>query len=391
MALRWWPHGLAAALISISGFYLYKTHVLTAQRNLFWDLYVYRAAVRVRGNGGNPYFEATAMQDRIPDFLHFTSPPLVTYVLSGIAALGLNEPFSVFLVVAHLVSFAGIAVLLTRLFFGHDPVVLAVAFGAYMMLFQWAGVGSFGACNNGTPLYFAILLGLTRAIERADWTLFFGAVFVATLIKPFYAAFFIVPVLLDGFAWGQFKRAAITVVLAVGVYFACAAFDPVTTRDWLAVLAQQTLNQGDAGGHIFGYVRNKGASVPGWLPALAFCMVAGLIGLLVLAGPEKRLPRLAALIIAAMYANPRAQFYDWSVIAVPLVYLTGEIMRAQHPAIAACTTRNQVAMATLVMVILTAATTHSWFLAWNPSLVVPLVVLATVGLWSLGFAERRNA
>jgi hypothetical protein len=90
-----------------------------------------------------------------------------------------------------------------------------------------------------------------------------------------------------------------------------------------------------------------------------------------------------------MYANPRAQFYDWSVIAVPLVYLAGEILRAQQPVIATWSPRNLVSIATLMMVVLTAATTHSWLLAWNPSLLVPLVVLAAVGLWSFGCAEQR--
>ncbi len=389
--VSWWPHGLAAALISIAVFYLYKMHVLFAARNLFWDLYVYRAAVRVLGEGGNPYFEATAMQDKIPDFLHYTSPPLITYLLSIIAAFGLNGPFSVLLVAAHLVSFTGIAVLLTRLFLGRDRVVLAVAFGAYLMLFQWAGVGSFGACNNGTPLYFVILLGMLRGVERADWAFFFAAVFGAMLFKPFYMAFLIIPVFLDGFAWDRLKAAVLTTSLALAVYGLCAVIDPATTRDWLAVLSQQTFNLGDAGGHIFGYFRNKGEAVPRWLPGLSFLSVAGAMGLFVLVGPRRRLPRLAALIIAAVYANPRAQIYDWSVIAVPLVYLAAEILRARHPAITAWAPRNVVATATVALCLLTVVATHSWLTGIDPSLLTPLVVLGVAGLWSRGLAERRWA
>ncbi len=120
------------------------------------------------------------------------------------------------------------------------------------------------------------------------------------------------------------------------------------------------------------------AALPRMLPMLLRSVPHGLAAVLI---------SMAGFYLYKTHVLFQARNLFWDLY----VYLAGEILRARDPAIDAWTTRNLEAMATLTMVILMAATTHSWLLGWNPGLVVPVVVLATVGLWSVGCAERRTA
>lgn len=295
-------------------------HFIGSISPLFWDLPVYTTAVDLLATGQNPYDSNLLHQAGVASILHFTSPPAVYRLFELIANSPLHAIFKPALVLLHLVAILGIPLMLGRLFFGSGSIALGLAVGAFLVLFATAGLGAFGAMNNGTSLYFFIIAGLVPGLTRQRWTGFHIAVIVATIFKPFYIFFWVIPVLAHGFSWRQLFSGMICALVAVASYALAAVLDPALFNNWLNNILTQTVGIGDLGTNLFGVVHRLVPNVKGAPYAVHFALMAGLG--LVLLTTRLRGPRLwASLIAAVIFMNPRVMGYDMAIASIPIAYL----------------------------------------------------------------------
>ena len=215
------------------------------------DLRVYQAAVDAFAAGADPYQPAQAHHAY---GLLFTSPPFVWRLYKLVAHSGLRPIIGPLLLAADAASVVAIPVILSRLLLG--PGAARAALGAGFFFTAFAGSGFFTALviNNGTPLYALIALALIPAMSRDRWLWFHLAVTLATAFKPFYAAFWIVPVLADG-PWGRrWAASAAGLGAAVASYLAPALLAPRLMAEWVHTLLRQTVGEGLLGDNLLGAI-----------------------------------------------------------------------------------------------------------------------------------------
>ncbi len=323
----------AAGLILLAAAIFVERHFIGDTVPLFWDLPVYDAAVRALAEGIDPYDSAALHRfespEYLPEYLHFTSPPAVAWLLMAIAKAGLAPLLKPTLLILHLAAMVGIPLVLGRVFFGGEPERLALATAAFLMLFGFAGVGTLAAANNGTILYWWIAATAVAGFERDRWTAFHIAVVVAAVFKPFYIFFWILPVLAQGFSIRQAAIAFAGMLAAASFYVLPLLVDPVTSWRWAANVTQQTLGQGDLGSNVFAAAARLVASGrAGWLPYVAQFSFNGVLAALLWATPVKGRARWAMLIAAAVFMNPRAQGYDMAIAAIPLAFAAALLLPA---------------------------------------------------------------
>ena len=106
--------------------------------------------------------------------------------------------------------------------------------------------------NNGTPLYALIALALIPAVTRDRWLAFHLAVALATAFKPFYAAFWLAPLLADGLRGGQWAASAAGLAAAAATYLAPLLLAPKLMAAWLHTLYGQTVAEGLLGDNVLG-------------------------------------------------------------------------------------------------------------------------------------------
>jgi hypothetical protein len=284
------------------------------------DLRVYQAAVDAFAAGADPYQPAQAHHAY---GLFFTSPPFVWLLYKLVAHSGLRPIIGPLLLAADAASVVAIPVILSRLLLG--PGAARAALGAGFFFTAFAGSGFFTALviNNGTPLYALIALALIPAMSRDRWLWFHLAVALATAFKPFYAAFWIVPVLADG-PWGwRWAASAAGLAAAVASYLAPALLAPRLMAEWVHTLLRQTVGEGLLGDNLLGAITKSPGAGHG--RASAYAAQLGFSAALVIAalmlGRLDRPRRIAGLVMIAVFLNPRAMRYDLSTAAVPLLAL----------------------------------------------------------------------
>jgi hypothetical protein len=319
----------AAGLFALAAAIFVDRHFIGEPVPLFWDLPVYDAAVRALAEGADPYNSAELHRFGPPDYLHFTSPPAIAWLLTLIAKSGLGPLLKPALLVLHLAAMVGITLVLGRLFFGREPERLALAGAALLMLFGAFGVGTLAAANNGTALYWWIVATAVAGFERDRWTAFHVAVLVAAAFKPFYAFFWMLPVLAQGLSFRHGGIAAAGALVAAASYVIPVLVDPATFWHWLENVTRQTLAQGDLGSNVFAAAsRLTAAQHAAWLPYAAQLAFNGILLGLVWLTPVKGRARWAMLIIAAVFMNPRAQGYDMAIASIPLAFAAALLLPA---------------------------------------------------------------
>jgi hypothetical protein len=282
------------------------------------DLKVYQSAIDAFAAGGDPY---QAGQAKHAYGFFFTGPPFVWMLYRAAAHNGLASSFSAILTAADLISVVALPVVLGRLFFG--PGLGRIVLGAGVFATAFAGGGYFTALvmNNGTPLYALIALGLIPAVTRDRWLGFHIAVALATAFKPYYAAFWIVPVLADGFNARRLAESALAFGVAALTYLAPLLMAPKLVAEWTHTLVRQTVGENLLGDNLLGAMTHDAAAKHGAIgpyPAqLIFSAV--LLGACLMLGRLSRTQRIAALVLAAVFLNPRAMRYDLCMAAIPLV------------------------------------------------------------------------
>ncbi len=287
-----------------------------------WDLDVYIAAARALAAGLDPYDSAVLHAMGVEPVLHFTSPPLIAWILGlfGRVAPWLMGPL---LSTLTLVALTATPMLLARLFYPRLPAAGVVAIGASFAGFHCAGVTALFAVNMGTLLYLPIIATLADGLLRRRWTAFHIAVAIATVFKPFYAAFWLAPVLAHGFNFRQARVGAIAACASAAGYLLPALLTPTQFNAWLDRLSLQTLGSADVGESAFGaaFTTHWPADHPLAPYLVHLLFAAALVGLA--ATIRRPHVRWAALLVGVILINPRMKEYDQAIAAVPLVYLGG--------------------------------------------------------------------
>jgi hypothetical protein len=292
------------------------------------DLKVYQAAIDAFAAGEDPYQQARHARGLV-----FTAPPFVWALYRLVAHSGLAANFGALLLALNAASIVALPVILSRLLLGPGLARMALGAGFFFIAFDGSGFFTALVVNNGTPLYALIALGLILAVLRGRWLGFHLAVALATAFKPFYAAFWIVPLLADGPWGGQLPATAATFAAAAMTYLAPALMAPKLMAAWLHALGRQTLSEGLLGDNLLGALSRQPGAHPQPMAAyeaqLAFSalLLAAAFGL----GRFERSRRIAALALIAVFLNPRAMRYDLSTAAIPLLAVAAGIFFSRRP------------------------------------------------------------
>ena len=282
------------------------------------DLKVYQTAIDAFALGGDPY---QAGQGRHAYGFFFTAPPFVWWLYRMAAHSGFAASFGSMLVAADVISVVALPVILGRLFFGPGLGRIVLGAGVFFSAFAGAGFFTFLVMNNGTPLYALIALGLIPAVARDRWLAFHLAVALATAFKPYYAAFWIVPVLADGPNARRLAESALAFGVAALTYVAPFLLAPKLFAEWTHTLLRQTVGENLLGDNLLGAMTHDPAAAHGPIGPYAAQLIfsAVLVGASLMLGRLGRTQRIAALVLAAVFLNPRAMRYDLCMAAIPLV------------------------------------------------------------------------
>jgi hypothetical protein len=294
------------------------------------DLKVYQAAIDAFAGGGDPYRPAQTGHAR---GLFFTAPPFVWLLFKTAAHSALKPVFGSVLLAADAISITALPVILSRLFLG--PGVGRIALGAAFFFTAFDGAGFFTGLviNNGTPLYALIAVALVPAVTRGKWLGFHIAVALATAFKPFYAAFWLVPLLAEGPGARQWAASAAGLAVAAATYIAPVFTAPKLMAAWLHALARQTVGQGLLGDNLLGAVASQPAARHSPLAPYEaqLALSAVLVGAALMLGRIERPRRIAALVLIAVFLNPRAMRYDLSTAAIPLLAVAAGALSRDPP------------------------------------------------------------
>jgi hypothetical protein len=299
---------IAIALFLVGAAVLVTPH----ERAAYWlrDLPVYRTAIATFAAGSDPYRAALAPRAR---GLFFTGPPFVWELYKLAAESSFRRLVGPALVVAGLVSSAVIPLVQGWLFLGRRAERMALGCAFFFAAFAGAGFFAAMATNNGTPLYALLTVALVPGVTRDRWFFFNAAVALATAFKPFYAAFWLVPLLSNGSLLGCLAAMA----AAALTYLAPLLAAPALFHEWLRALSKQTLIDGLLGSGLFAAVFHQtSARLAPYEAQLAF---SALLVIASLALPQTRTLRIAGLMLAAVFLNPRLMPYDICVAAIPLL------------------------------------------------------------------------
>jgi hypothetical protein len=344
------------------------------------DLPVYQAAIDAFAAGADPYRPALAHHAH---GLFFTSPPFVWLLYKFAAHSALKPVFGPVLLAADAISVVALPMIFSRLLLGPGLTRMALGVGFFFTAFAGAGFFTAMVINNGTPLYALIAAGLIPGVTRRRWLGFHLAVTLATAFKPFYAAFWIVPVLADGLDSGEWTASVAGLGVAAMTYVVPALIAPKLTATWLHALARQTLGEGLLGDNLLGAVFHEPfARHASWAPyAAQGALSVVLVGASLVLGRLDRGRRIAGLLLAAVFLNPRVMRYDLCIAAIPLLAVAAGAL-ARNPGRLTAQAFWAVALAGVMIIRNQSDAGADGFL--YPGLAVLALVVAIVASWRPG-------
>lgn len=292
------------------------------------DMPAYQGAIDAFAKGLDPYLPAQA---RRAHGLPFIAPPFVWMLYNLAAHSWLRPIFGNLLMIADFAANLAIPVILSRLLLGPGVARVVLGTGVYFAALMGSGVFTLLIANNGTPLYALIALGLIPAVRDGRWLAFHLAVALATAFKPFYAAFWLIPLLADAQARAQWRTALVAVALAAASYAAPLLLAPRLMREWLQTLLTQVVGRDRLGDNLLGAVTADPHHAP-LAPIAAHVVLSAilLVGALRL-GRMSRTQRIASLLMIAVFLNPRAMQYDLCIAAIPLVVMAAGALSRGRP------------------------------------------------------------
>jgi hypothetical protein len=319
-----WAAGLGLLLVGAWMFLTPHSQIALYER----DLPAYQTAIDTFAAGGDPY---TPAQVRHAHGLPFIAPPFVWLLYKLAAHSPLRPIFGSLLMAADFISVAALPAILSRLFLGAGVGRTVLGAGFYFSAFLGAGFFTALVANNGTPLYALIALGLIPAVTRGRWLGFHLAVALATAFKPFYAAFWLVPLLADAQSRRQWVAGALCVAAAAASYLAPMLAAPKLMAEWIHTLVRQTVGDDRLGNNLLGAMVRQPHHAPSAPYTATLALSAVLLGASLLLGRLERRQRIAALLLVAVFLDPRAMRYDLSTAAIPLLAVIAGALGGGRP------------------------------------------------------------
>lgn len=285
----------------------------------FFDARVFGRAIEGIRSGFGPYALIHGGNPQLTD-LPLVQPPHVAILLEVLAGTGVTAG-AIDLVISITVALGIVTGVLasSRLFIDPTPSGAVLGAGIFASLICGAGMIAVVTGNLSGLLFGSIIASILIGSTRSDWRLFHGLVLVAVLLKPFFAALWIIPVMASAWSWRAFRTGAVLTVLALVIYGAGAALRPDLASGWLAALGSRQA-VGDVGGGLYGLLYKSDATGPVGAIAVHAGYVVGLLLLLRFGTASGRM-KLAALLITAIAANPRMNAYDYSYAAIPIFHI----------------------------------------------------------------------
>ncbi len=188
--------------------------------------------------------------------------------------------------------------------------------------------------NVAYLLYGGILLGATVGWKRGQWTWYYVAVLIASVLKTPFLVFLAFPVLIDARQW---VRSSVTAVAGVLIFAAQARVWPELFHEYLTslLLVFDWLHDfGFGPASVLGmylWRRGRPTATPSTILFVVCAVVIGIL-LLVLARRvrDRSLPREAwvpVALVGTALLNPRVMKYDLAAITVPMLLIGVRVLR----------------------------------------------------------------
>lgn len=287
----------------------------------FGDSAVFTVAGERVVAGEDPYEGAVVEYEE--NGLPFISPPVVAMTFGGLYWI-LGPALMGVMMFSHFVALIGSPWIQTRLFLGPKPSHLALGFGVFACSIGAAAVTTFVSGNFGASMHFAIIATMAHGLRKGQWRWMHLAIALSCLVKPTYAAYWIVPVLWQGWNWREVKNAAIVAGIVALIYAVSYVANPSYFDAWLGSLNRQVSGTGDYGHSVYGQLAWRmifDEHQHTLIPYLAHIAVMGALLAFILLDKTTGLRKAAALIVFSILVNPRMKEYDMAFAAVPLAAL----------------------------------------------------------------------
>jgi hypothetical protein len=286
----------------------------------FWDTRVYTTAIEHYRAGVNPYTLP-------PDGMAFVYPPVFLEagaVLERVIPswLGWSIYLSLLCLAMCAIPWALVTAYVRSAWI--TPLMVCVLFVFQPKLFAEAALMT---GNVATPLYAAILLAAIPGLRRNQWTLFYVAVAIASLIKLPFLSLLVLSCLAGT---GQIFKSAVSAVIVLVGYAAEWIADRQLFLDYVRSVRRQVLDGGDAGLGVLAMLLKAESRVSAMHGAVAVVacavIIAGMLGALSVLSRFRELPGIAeiwvpAALVAAILSNPRMMSYDANIAIVPGIFL----------------------------------------------------------------------
>ena len=313
---------LALAFLALCA--LWDHFLLPGTRDL-WDARVYAHAIAAFRAGSDPYSLADGG-------LPFVYPPIFLYLGAAFAHIPAHLAWAFYLAVLTISTLA-IPWLLATQYLRTRWLTPAIALVVFVLQPRLFGEIVFLSGNLGAPLYALILIAALPGLRRNRWLWFYAAIVLASLIKPPFLTFLVLPVFL---AHRQFPRPASPPLpspwppmpprLASSPPSSSPSRTPSASRFSCAMTTASDTWPGSSSSI------SASPAFHGLIAPIAYLavMAALLAAMLVL---RRRTPTpnpalwLPMLLVFAIIANPRMQAYDAEIAFLPAIVLCVECFR----------------------------------------------------------------
>jgi hypothetical protein len=272
---------------------------------VFWDAHVYAHAIYCFRHGVNPYLEDSNTRFVYsPAFLMLT-PYLGRFGWNLYIFLSIGAAVSIPFLIAQYLRKTWIASVAILIF------VLIPGFYSEMTLLSG---------NISNILYFAILCSGLVGVRKEKWFAFYVAVVIASVIKPPFLTFLLLPLLITG-AW---VRVIVSMITVAAVFGAQRLAMPTLFAGFQEAVHSQLLTHQDMGIGIASYF-------PGsllWL--IPYVLILGIT--VVYLWQSRKICRdsdlwIPSILIVCIVGNPRMLGYDVIVAMIPAVYIVVQAIR----------------------------------------------------------------
>ncbi len=356
--------------------------------HFFWDARVYAHGISTWKAGlVDPYSQEAAYDNGQEIPMRFVYPPLFLKSGAAISQL-LPGKFSFPLYLAFdALAMASIPWLLATGYVRSDWLTPLLAAFLFTLQPRFLMERALLSGNMATLFYALVLAAGALGLRRKRWLFFYLAVCLASLVKPTFLMFLLLPLLAGE---GQLLPS----IFSIGAVFAAYAAErlawPGLSHSFSdAVYAQVVVNH-DFGLGLYGYFARLGHGIailrsPEKALFCHFAVIVPLVLSVFLLRKRRGLPSAAnlwvpALLVLTILANPRLQGYDADIAVLPALYICIDCL--QHVAQTGTRAMISAVSFTLFLAVFTKDGNAGFFIL--------LLVSLFLALWRLSIAPAMS-